>query len=102
MAERFTCRENSDGTWSVWDHLRNEPASLGGRTLTGSEERRARAACDVLTRIYRNRLEHAPTHQVDCPEIDGNLDMHARPSTSSTSLGNPFPPRTRSVSRRRA
>jgi hypothetical protein len=78
MAERFTCKEDPDGTWSVWDHVMDKTASLGGRVLTGSDEWRARAACDVLTRIYRNRLERGPPPDVDGLGYDINSDRLAR------------------------
>ena len=57
MNERFSCLEEPDGTWSVWDSATDRPASLGGLELSGREEWQARAAFDVLNRIYKNRLE---------------------------------------------
>lgn len=57
MSDRFTCIRETDGLWSVWDHVLGVPAILGGCRLVGRDEARARAACDVLRRIYKNRLD---------------------------------------------
>ena len=56
-APRFTCLREPSGTWMVWDNATGRPAALGGCLLKGRSEDRARAACDILTRIYRNRLD---------------------------------------------
>ena len=54
---RFRCLREPSGTWMVWDNVTGGPATLGGCVLKGRSEHRARAACDILTRIYRNRLD---------------------------------------------
>ena len=54
---RFHCLREPSGTWTVWDNVTGGPATLGGCVLEGRSEGRARAACDILTRIYRNRLD---------------------------------------------
>ena len=41
----------------VWDDIAGAPASLGGCVLEGRNEDRARAACEILKRIYQNRLD---------------------------------------------
>ena len=56
-APRFRCLPEASGTWMVWDDLTDAPAMLGGSVLEGRSEERARAACGVLKRIYRNRLD---------------------------------------------
>ena len=56
-APRFTCLREPSGTWMVWDNAADRPAALGGCVLKGRSEHRAKAACDILTRIYRNRLD---------------------------------------------
>jgi hypothetical protein len=54
---RFRCHPEPSGTWTVWDEVDNAPASLGGCSLVGRTWQRAKVACDLLTRIYDNRLE---------------------------------------------
>ena len=54
---RFHCLREPSGTWMVWDNVTGGPATLGGCVRKGRSEHRARAACDILTRIYRNRLD---------------------------------------------
>jgi len=54
---RFCCRPEQSGTWAVWDEVDDAPASLGGCLLIGRTWQRAKAACDLLRRIYDNRLE---------------------------------------------
>ena len=56
-APQFECRREMSGTWMVWDLTRNAVASLGGCALRGRTEERARAACEVLIQIYKNRLD---------------------------------------------
>ena len=56
-APRFNCLREPSGPWMVWDNATGRPAALGGCLLKGRSEDRARAACDILTRIYRNRLD---------------------------------------------
>lgn len=53
LAPRFICLVEPSGKWTVWDTLKDVPASLGGCQLTGREEQRAQAACNVLNRIDR-------------------------------------------------
>ena len=55
--DRFECRREDAGTWTVWDKLTHAPAALGGAPLTGQKVHRASAACEILTRIYRSRLD---------------------------------------------
>ncbi|MER9651869.1 hypothetical protein NKJ14_33845, partial [Mesorhizobium sp. M0199] len=50
-------RLTPSGTWMVWDEVDNAPASLGGCSLVGRTWQRAKVACDLLKRIYDNRLE---------------------------------------------
>ena len=47
----------------VWDDVTGAPAELGGCVLRGRSEERARAACEILRRIYRNRLDASSTRQ---------------------------------------
>ena len=56
-APRFRCLPDEEGTWTVWDDLTGAPAILGGSALKGRSEERARVACGILKRIYRNRLD---------------------------------------------
>lgn len=56
-ALRFECRPEPSRTWTVWDTVRNAPANLGGCILKGRQQDRAQAACDILQRIYTNRLD---------------------------------------------
>ena len=56
-APRFRCLPEPSGTWMVWDDMTGAPASLGDGLLKGRSEDRARAACEILKRIYRNRLD---------------------------------------------
>jgi hypothetical protein len=55
--QRFRCLPEPSGTWTVWDEVAGTPAALGGCVLKGRSEDRARAACEILKRIYRNRLD---------------------------------------------
>ncbi|MBL8576121.1 MAG: hypothetical protein JNK47_02755 [Mesorhizobium sp.] len=55
--KRFRCLPEPSGKWMVWDDTRAAPAVLGGCVLSGREEYRARIACEILERIYRNRLD---------------------------------------------
>ncbi len=54
---RFRCLPEQAGTWMVWDDVTETPAILGGCVLKGRTEHRARSACEILERIYRNRLD---------------------------------------------
>ncbi|MFK0688830.1 hypothetical protein ACFX5Q_11560 [Mesorhizobium sp. IMUNJ 23033] len=54
---RFRCRPEPSGTWMVWDDVDHAPASLGGCLLIGRTWQRAKVGCDLLRRIYDNRLE---------------------------------------------
>ena len=60
---RFCCVPEPSGTWTVWDRVTDAPAALGGCVLEGRGEDRARAACEILKRIYRNRLDAPSTRQ---------------------------------------
>ncbi len=53
---RFYCKHQPEG-WCVWDHTRDEIASLGGFDLRNLPETRARAACGVLDAIYAQGLD---------------------------------------------
>ncbi|TPM19950.1 hypothetical protein FKO01_46915 [Mesorhizobium sp. B2-3-3] len=71
---RFRCRPAPSGTWTVWDHVADEPATLGGRKLVGRTWERARSACDLLRRIYDNRLDARSVRQ-DAPSASmGRVD----------------------------
>jgi len=57
---RFAVVPEPCGTWTVWDGLRNEPATLGDGILIGLNRRKAEAACGVLIRTHethRDRVE---------------------------------------------
>ncbi len=54
---RFRCLPEPSGTWTVWDDVTGAPANLDGCMLEGRSKDRARAACEILERIYRNRLD---------------------------------------------
>jgi hypothetical protein len=49
---RFACCRDSTGAWMVWDQNDGRPACLGGLELAGLPKDRARAAFNVLERIY--------------------------------------------------
>ena len=55
--QRFCCVPEQSGAWTVWDKVTGAPATLGGCVLQKRSEDRARAACEILKRIYRNRLD---------------------------------------------
>jgi hypothetical protein len=61
--QRFCCGPEPSGTWTVWDKVTGAPATLGGGALEGRSEDRAKAACEILKRIYGNRLDAPSTHQ---------------------------------------
>lgn len=61
--QRFCCGPEPSGTWTVWDKVTGAPAALGGCVLEGRSEDRAKAACEILKRIYRNRLDAPSTRQ---------------------------------------
>lgn len=56
-AERFEVVAEPRGTWAVWDRNKEAAAQMDGRALVGLEAPRARAACNILNRIYRSRLD---------------------------------------------
>jgi hypothetical protein len=64
--QRFECRREPAGTWMVWDLVESKPAKLGGCEMRGREAQRATAACAVLNRIFKGRLEarHAPACEI--------------------------------------
>ena len=49
----------------VWDEEASAPAVLGGCLLEGRSEQRAKAAADILERIYRNRLDASSMRTVE-------------------------------------
>lgn len=66
---RFECRrEEESGTWMVWDRSRQQVAEIGGCPLRGREEHRARVACTILTRIYKNRDGRRPAEVLKKPD----------------------------------
>jgi hypothetical protein len=67
---RFRCRREASGTWMVWDDETSAPAVLGGSVLQGRSEGRARVACDILERIYRNQLDARSMKTAGPPKID--------------------------------
>jgi len=86
--QRFRCVSESSGTWAVWDHELGAAASLGGCLLKGRSEESARAACDILRRIYLNRLDAFAVRQEAKPggavtrnrRAPGLRRVHASPS----------------------
>lgn len=54
---RFECLQEAGGTWMVWDHEQDAPATLGGYELRGRQKVRAESARDILTRIFNNRMD---------------------------------------------
>jgi len=60
-ATRFSCVRQASGSWSVLDEETGVPAALDGKALEGLAEQRARAACGILGRIYRSRLDAPST-----------------------------------------
>lgn len=56
-AERFSVVADPTGTWSVWDSKKDTPAEMAGSALVDLDRPRALAACGILNRIYRNRLD---------------------------------------------
>lgn len=73
--QRFRCVPEPSGTWMVWDDVMCAPAALGGYALKGRSEDRARAACEILKRIYRNRLD-----AVSIRESKGRRTVQKRPT----------------------
>ncbi len=71
---RFRCMLEPSGTWMVWDDMTGAPAALGGFVLTGRSEERARAACGVLKRIYRSRLDARSTNTASRPQDDPDAE----------------------------
>jgi hypothetical protein len=57
IENRFECRVEDNGLYLVWDIRSNAPATLGGCALRGRLKERAEAACAILQKIYRNRLD---------------------------------------------
>jgi hypothetical protein len=68
---RFYCVPEPSGTWMVWDNQMSAPATLGGCVLKGRSEDRARAACEILKRIYRNRLDASSVRRAEKPGREG-------------------------------
>ena len=79
---RFRCLPEPSGTWMVWDEATGAVATLGGCALRGRSEERARAACEILKRIYRNRLDAASMRDAKRPGLDrrrsGGLRLASR------------------------
>ena len=67
---RFRCLPEPSGTWMVWDEATGAVATLGGCALRGRSEERARAACEILKRIYRNRLDAVSMRDAKRPGLD--------------------------------
>lgn len=55
--QRFECREERHGLWTVWDTAASTPANLGGVQLRNRGKVCAQAACDILKRIYASGLD---------------------------------------------
>lgn len=86
---RFRCHPEPSGTWMVWDEVDNAPASLGGCSLVGRTWQRAKVACDLLKRIYDNRLEarsHARKPVAEPVDRVDDLISSIRKSRSFASL----------------
>jgi hypothetical protein len=79
-APRFRCLPEPSGTWMVWDDMTGAPASLGGCALEGRNEDRARAACEILKRIYQNRLDAFSIGKMPRRHADAGADhaLHRR------------------------
>ena len=56
----YTCIQQPDNLWAVWDNRLNEPAALDGKPLIGLGEIKARAERDVLKKI-RAAQEECPS-----------------------------------------
>lgn len=70
---RFRCLPELSGTWMVWDDETGAPAMLDSCVLNGRSEERARTACEMLKRIYQNRLDAYSVRQSSRHERDKRL-----------------------------
>lgn len=77
-AQRFVYLQQQDGRWMVQDHLQRKPASLGGQLLVDRPLSRARAACEILNRIYSAGLqsEHLDVLPDHLRAIEGKNGCH--------------------------
>lgn len=76
---RFRCRREASGTWTVWDDETSAPAALGGSVLQGRSEERAKTACDILERIYRNHLDASSLRQSRKPSAVDASHLAGKP-----------------------
>lgn len=61
---RYTCVEEPDDLWTVWDGTREEPATVDGRPLIGLTRQRAETARDILERIEVGKLAPRSGHEI--------------------------------------
>ncbi|MBE7183414.1 MAG: hypothetical protein INR68_03280 [Methylobacterium mesophilicum] len=59
MPARFTLVLDPVDQWSVWDNETGEPTFFGDMLLAGMSKVEAEAACEILNRIYENRMREA-------------------------------------------
>jgi len=57
MPMRFELVLEPSDHWTVWDNARDEPVVFAGRMLAGLSQLEATAACLVLNRVDRRRME---------------------------------------------
>jgi len=60
----------------VWDAATGAPATLGGCVLRGRSKDRARAACEILRRIYRNRLDAVSMRDARRSGLERRRELH--------------------------
>ena len=60
---RFECLPDKLGMWMVRANATHCLAELAGKVLHGREKQRAEAACSVLSKIYRGRLDASSVRQ---------------------------------------
>jgi len=70
--QRFICREDTRGRWTVWDRCEDGVASLGNVELTGLRHDRALAAFSVLERIYAGHRDASSFQRRD-QALQGSL-----------------------------
>lgn len=61
---RYTCVEEPDDLWTVWDATKGEPATVDERPLIGLPRDRADALRDILERIETGKLTPRSGHDV--------------------------------------
>jgi hypothetical protein len=61
---RYRGMEEPDDLWTVWDGLKEEPATIDGRPLIGLTHHRAEAARDILERIETRKLIPRSKHEI--------------------------------------